>query len=202
MRASGASSSPVRSPWCSSCSPRGWSMSCACWYTRWRRVRAAGCSTTATRRTTDGDGDGGVSDRRDPRDLRTGRGTRHGRLRRGQGQGTRREIADSGEGSPQRRHIRRQRCDRPIRPTRARSADRHLTPRQRSAHLPAAARSGSASGRPVAAIRAEQRATGSVHCHAADRIECKEHGARRRPGLRLCLHQVLPPLWALPGGFR
>jgi len=52
VTASGASSSPVRSPWCSSCSPQGWSMSCACWCTRWRCVRAAGYSTTATRRTT------------------------------------------------------------------------------------------------------------------------------------------------------
>src|ERR1700704_4303724 len=55
----------------------------------------------------DGDGAGGVSDRRDPRGLRAGRGTRQGRLRRGQGQGTRREIAAFRGGSPLRRQIRR-----------------------------------------------------------------------------------------------
>ncbi len=38
--------------WCSNCSPRGWSTSSACWCTRWRHARAAGCSTTATCRTT------------------------------------------------------------------------------------------------------------------------------------------------------
>ena len=48
----GASSSPARSPWCSSCSPQGWSTSSACWCTRWRHARAAGSSTTATRPTT------------------------------------------------------------------------------------------------------------------------------------------------------
>ena len=47
-----ASSSPARSPWCSSCSPRGWSTSSACWCTRWRHARAASSSTTATRPTT------------------------------------------------------------------------------------------------------------------------------------------------------
>ena len=47
-----ASSSPARSPSCSNSSPPDWSTSCACWCTRWRRVRAGGCSTTAMRRTT------------------------------------------------------------------------------------------------------------------------------------------------------
>ena len=34
LPASAASSSPARSPWCSSCSPRDWSMSCDCWFIR------------------------------------------------------------------------------------------------------------------------------------------------------------------------
>ena len=34
MRTSKASSSPARSPWCSNCSPPGWSTNSACWCTR------------------------------------------------------------------------------------------------------------------------------------------------------------------------
>ncbi len=89
-----ASSSPARSPWCSSCSPQGWSTSCACWCTRSRRARAAGCSTRATRPTTCGWW------RR--RSFPTGvirviysptAGTRQGRLRRRQGPGARGTVA-------------------------------------------------------------------------------------------------------------
>ena len=51
----------------------------------------------------EGDGDGGVSDGRDPGDLLAGRGARQGRLRRGQGQGAGGKLVGAPGNRPPRR---------------------------------------------------------------------------------------------------